>query len=266
MSAATLAMDLRELSPAELTELDAAVPGLYSDDIAAERRRRKNAAQIARRRAGPVEQAWIDAAHAQMMQAEAELAGKLVRQGSPIADAWSLWSGSAIFADAHCTDDLRRWWELPGNRRMTLTEYKAQERHARRIYEEGMRDDTVESDGPADVRCGPGSESPAASDRSCGDTVPGGSAGTETQERASAGRGSAGDTGHVRRPGLLTIDDTDPEGSRVILRRDGLEIGRAQRIQVKVKGELWPAWWAIADGAAIALRRDKRDAVAAIPR
>jgi hypothetical protein len=37
MSAATLAMDLRELSPAELTELDAACPGLYADDIAAER-------------------------------------------------------------------------------------------------------------------------------------------------------------------------------------------------------------------------------------
>ena len=75
MSAATLAMDLRELSPAELTELDAACPGLYADDIAAERKRRRNAATIARRRADPVEQAWIDAAHAQMMQAEAELAG-----------------------------------------------------------------------------------------------------------------------------------------------------------------------------------------------
>jgi len=244
MSAATLAMDLRELSPAELTELDAAVPGLYSDDIAAERRRRKNAAQIARRRAGPVEQAWIDAAHAQMMQAEAELAGKLVRQGSPIADAWSLWSGTAIFADAHCTDDLRRWWELPGNRRMTLTEYKAQERHARRIYEEGMRDDSMAGDDAGDVR-----------HASAGDSA------GDVREA-----GPAGNAGHVRRPGLVTIDDTDPGGARVILRRDGLEIGRAQRIQVKVKGELWPAWWSMAGGAALSLHRDKRDAVAAIPR
>jgi hypothetical protein len=86
-------MDLRELSPAELTELDAACPGLYADDIAAERKRRRNAATIARRRADPVEQAWIDAAHAQMMQAEAELAGKLVRQGA--AAAFACWQSLA---------------------------------------------------------------------------------------------------------------------------------------------------------------------------
>jgi len=244
MSAATLAMDLRELSDGELTELDTACPGLYGDDVAAERKRRRNAATIARRRADPVTQAWIDAAHAQMMQAESELAGKLVRQGSPIKDAWSLWSGSPMFADAHCTDDLRRWWELPGNRRMTLTEYKAQERHARRIYEEGMRDDSMAGDDAGDVR-----------HASAGDSA------GDVREA-----GPAGNTGHVRRPGLVTIDDTDPEGSRVILRRDGIEIGRAQRIQVKVKGELWPAWWSMAGGAALSLHRDKRDAVAAIPR
>ena len=195
--------DLSALSASELSELATIAADDWAEAVAAELRHRKYAAQIARRRSDPVTQAWIDAAHAQMMQAECELAGKLVRQGSPIKDAWSLWSGTAIFADAHCTDDLRRWWELPGNERITITAYRAQERRQREVY-----DNELASDGRDRVRregrANPGGA--AASGDGRGDPVPPLAARAVTQ--GHAGGSAAARPGFPVRGGSMTTTDT----------------------------------------------------------
>ena len=50
-------------------------------------------ARIRALRTDPDVSAWTDAAHAQLLQAEAACAGNLVRRDSHVTDAWSLWSG-----------------------------------------------------------------------------------------------------------------------------------------------------------------------------
>jgi len=252
MSAATLA-DLREVTPADLDELAAIAATAGNDelaaDVAAERKRRAPAGFLEQRQAErqALRAEWVDFAHEQYLAAEAACCGNLVRRDSPVPDGWSLWSGTEAWARKNATEELLEFWAA--NPRITITQYAAQYADGQRIARddtdrEMSTDDSMAGDDAGDVR-----------HASAGDSA------GDVREA-----GPAGNTGHVRRPGLITIDDTDPEGSRVILRRDGIEIGRAQRIQVKVKGELWPAWWSMAGGAALSLHRDKRDAVAAIPR
>ena len=65
-------------------------------------------AAVRKRREDPVTNEWLDAAHAQYMQAEAQCAGKLVRNGSVITDAWALWSGPEWLARKSATEELRQ--------------------------------------------------------------------------------------------------------------------------------------------------------------
>src|SRR5215472_17164326 len=100
-----------------------AVTDAEREEVLSEGKRRERLE--AQRRARNAERAeWLDAAHAQYTAAEAALRGNLVRAGSPVADAWSLWSGSEQYAMAHCSEELRLWWlDHP---RTTVTNWRNQ--------------------------------------------------------------------------------------------------------------------------------------------
>ena len=76
-----------------------------------ERAEKTRQAAVRKRREDPVTNEWLDAAHAQYMQAEAQCAGKLVRNGSVITDAWALWSGPEWLARKSATEELRKFWD-----------------------------------------------------------------------------------------------------------------------------------------------------------
>ena len=76
-----------------------------------ERAEKTRQAAVRKRREDPVTNEWLDAAHAQYMQAEAQCAGKLVRNGSVITDAWALWSGPEWLARKSATEELNNFWD-----------------------------------------------------------------------------------------------------------------------------------------------------------
>jgi hypothetical protein len=109
---------MTELTVAELSELygkvahDDDARRIVEDELAD--RDRAAAAKrkaVQARRADPVVNEWLDAAHAQYMQAEAQCAGKLVRNGSVITDAWALWSGPEWLARQCATEELQNFWD-----------------------------------------------------------------------------------------------------------------------------------------------------------
>jgi Protein of unknown function (DUF3631) len=186
-----------------------ALADLYSkvshDDEAArlvidEARRRERLERQRRTRQAGVS-AWVDAAHAQYMAAEAATNGNLVRRDSPVTDAWSLWSGTEAYALAHASEELRLWWQEPGNARITITQYRRQVSDGRRIERderdaaettspEGMHtDDRMDADEPAPVRRDAGADRQSAEDRrDLGQhVVPRPAAGTQAQGRSGAG-------------------------------------------------------------------------------
>jgi hypothetical protein len=109
---------MTELTVAELSDLYSKVS--HDEDarriVETELERRDRAAAAKRkavqaRRDDPVTNEWLDAAHAQYMQAEAECAGKLVKWGSVITDAWALWSGPEWLARQCATEELCNFWD-----------------------------------------------------------------------------------------------------------------------------------------------------------
>ena len=101
----------------------------YDDEAArlviGEARRREGLERAKRARQAGVS-AWTDAAHAQYMAAEAACNGNLVRRDSPVRDAWSLWIGTGAYALAHASEELRLWWQEPGNARITVSQWREQ--------------------------------------------------------------------------------------------------------------------------------------------
>jgi hypothetical protein len=91
---------------------------------------------------------WLDAAHAQYMQAETELNGLLVREDSPVQDAWSLWSGSEAYMLAHASEELRLWFQ--DHARLTVTAWREALANGRRI----QRDERDAEDQPQTAREG----------------------------------------------------------------------------------------------------------------
>ena len=109
---------MTELTVAELSDLYSKVS--HDEDarriVETELARRDRAAAgkrkaVQARRDDPVTNEWLDAAHAQYMQAEAECAGKLVKWGSVITDAWALWSGPEWLARQCATEELCNFWD-----------------------------------------------------------------------------------------------------------------------------------------------------------
>lgn len=91
---------------------------------------------------------WECAAHAQYLAAESGCRGNLVRRGSPVTDAWALWSGSDAYAMANASEELRNWWlDHP---RVTVTAYRGQISNGRRI----QRDERDAADQPQAAREG----------------------------------------------------------------------------------------------------------------
>ena len=125
---------MTELTVAELSDLYQKVA--YDDDarrIVENELASRDRAEKSRRAAREQTSEWVDCAHAQMMAAERELNGNLVRRDSPVKDAWSLWSGSEAYALAHCSEELRLWWQEPGQARITVSQYKQQIADGKRI-------------------------------------------------------------------------------------------------------------------------------------
>jgi hypothetical protein len=219
---------------------------------------------------------WRQAAYAQYLAAEAVTNGYLVRAGSPLTDAFRLWSGSERFAMAHASEELANFWLE--NPRVTVTAYLAQHANAQQVYRDdmdragmdagaatdgGTADDGMGPDEPASFRpvASAGEESP----RGCADRgeqlvsrpAPG------TEAGAGAGRVPAGNAGHVRGP--VVTRDTD-DGARVEISRGGVGAGHAYRAQVtdKANGFKRWAWWGVRPDGSMFLRADKRAAVAAV--
>lgn len=84
------------------------------------------------RRSDPVTAEWADAAHGQYTAAEAACAGKLVRKGSAVTDAWQLWSGPEWLARQSATEELRNYWD-DHPRIPTVTEWRRQNAAGHRI-------------------------------------------------------------------------------------------------------------------------------------
>lgn len=116
----------------------------------ADRRDRADAARHARRN-DPAATEWTMAAHAQYLDAERQCAGNLVRAGSPVTDAWQLWSGNQRWALAHATEELRNYWDA--HPRVTVTAYRDQ---VAAMNREARDDRPVVTDDTGPVR--PGTE------------------------------------------------------------------------------------------------------------
>ena len=195
---------------------------------------------------------WRQAAYAQYLAAEAVTNGYLVRRGSPLTDAFRLWSGSERFAMAHASEELVSFWrDFP---RVTVTAYLAQHADAQQVY----RDDLER----AGMDAGATSEGDMSSDRLDNDAaadVRHDSAGPA--DSAIPGARPAGNAGHVRGP-VITRDSDD--GARVDVIRGGVPAGHAYRVQVKAGGFLRYAWWGVRADGSMSLRPDKRAAVRAV--
>ena len=93
-------------------------------------RRAREAKDRARARASAERAAWLDAAHAQYLAADAECAGHRVRDGVSVADALSLWRGSEAWARGQASEELNNYWDVHG--RLSLAEYRRQQAMQRR--------------------------------------------------------------------------------------------------------------------------------------
>lgn len=227
-------------------------------------------------RTNALREEWRQAAYAQYLAAEAVTNGYLVRAGSPLTDAFRLWSGSERFAMAHASEELANFWL--DNPRVTVTAYLAQHANAQQVYRDDMEradldagavsegitaDDGMGADEPASLR-------PVAS---AGEESTGGCADRGEQlvsrpaPRPEAGGGAGvrpdGNPGHVRGP-VITRDTDD--GARVEISRGGVSAGHAYRAQVtdKASGFRRWAWWGVRADGSMFLRADKRAAVAAV--
>src|SRR5580658_9140099 len=115
--------DLRGLTLDQLAGAYATADDDLRLEITAECERRDRADRRRRaRRADPVSAEWREAAHAQMIAAEAATNGVLLSHRGIAAgiDPWSLWSGPATRALAYASWELREFWESRGNARMTV--------------------------------------------------------------------------------------------------------------------------------------------------
>lgn len=132
---------LRSLTDDELTDRYATASDEEVTLILAELERRE---RVARRHAidaarwAVVYEDWQTFAHAQYLAAEEECRGNLVRKEylGEITSGWTLWSGSEKWARERATDELREFWDASA--RMTVSEFRAQRRAARRDERESM--------------------------------------------------------------------------------------------------------------------------------
>lgn len=120
--------ELRELTDSQLSELWRA----GSIDLATLEAEcaRRDAADKRKARASAERAAWLDAAHAQYLAADAECAGHLVRDGADVADALSLWRGSEAWARGQASEELNNYWDVHG--RLSLAEYRRMQAMAAR--------------------------------------------------------------------------------------------------------------------------------------
>ena len=124
----TGAAEIRELSDAQLSDLWRA----GSIDLATLEAEcaRRDQADKRKAKASAERAAWLDAAHAQYLAADAECAGHLVADGAEVADALSLWRGSEAWARRMASEELNNYWDAHG--RLSLAEYQRQQAMARR--------------------------------------------------------------------------------------------------------------------------------------
>jgi hypothetical protein len=119
---------------------DDELAGLYGagDDhtraaVLAECERRDAAKAKAGQARQALQAAWYDAAHAAMLQAEADCRGVLFsaygHEHGP-SGAMGLWSGSEAQARKFASEELNLWWDQHG--RLTVTEYRRQAAEDRR--------------------------------------------------------------------------------------------------------------------------------------
>lgn len=124
------------LTDAYATATDDDVPAIIAE---MERRDRKAArTEIDKARWAAVYADWQTFAHAQYLTAEEECRGNLVRKEylGEITTGWQLWTGSEKWARERATDELREFWDA--NTRMTVSEFRAQRRAARREERQSM--------------------------------------------------------------------------------------------------------------------------------
>lgn len=124
----TATRELRELTDTQLSELWRA--GEIGLDLLTAESDRRDRADRARARASAERAAWLDAAHAQYLAADAECAGRLLARGADIADALSLWRGSEAWARGQASEELCNFWDVHG--RLSLAEYRRQQAMQRR--------------------------------------------------------------------------------------------------------------------------------------
>lgn len=124
------------LTEAYATAADDEIPAILAE---LERRDRKAArTEIDKARWAAVYADWQAFAHAQYLTAEEECRGNLVRKEylAEITNGWQLWTGSEKWARERATDELREFWDA--NPRMTVSEFRAQRRAARREERHAM--------------------------------------------------------------------------------------------------------------------------------
>ena len=135
-------MNLKSLTDDELAEryATAETDEEVADILAELQRRERKAARTAvdKARWAAVYEDWSMFAHAQYLAAEEECRGNLVRKeyAGEITSGWELWTGSEKWARERATDELREFWDA--NSRMTVSEFRAQRRAARRAEREMM--------------------------------------------------------------------------------------------------------------------------------
>jgi hypothetical protein len=205
------AAGLAALSLDELAELWHGDDAELSARALAETERRDRAERASARRRNsrrndPVSCEWRDAAHAQFLQAEAELNGHLVARHSALTSAWpALWTGNEASARARASEEMNLWWDRPENRRITVTQYRGQVAENLRREQDGHEseewtDGGLDTDARDSVQRVAGTGSEGAQDRQDG----AGHAVSRTDAGAGArGRGAAGATarpGHAAGP------------------------------------------------------------------
>lgn len=119
-----------ELTERYATASDEEIPAILAELERRDRKARRT--EIDKARWAAVYEDWQAFAHAQYLTAEQECRGNLVRKehAGEITTGWELWTGSEKWARERATDELREFWDA--NTRMTVSEFRAQRRAARR--------------------------------------------------------------------------------------------------------------------------------------